>query len=168
MYLNFRVAGEMQLQRKFLGIADKIKDFREAFARIASDFYDGQKATFEAEGAFDGKKKWKKLNKDYKRWKESKGFDSNILVLEGTLKRAATEPNEKGSVFNIQKTKLEFGVNLPVNGWNLAMLHQTGTLNQTGTTKMPARKVIELSQKQKLRWVRIFRDWVQEITKARG
>lgn len=153
--LNFRVEGEVQLSRKFIKIADSFSDFREPFARMSSDYYAGEQETFANEGAFEGKPRWADLKGKYKKWRETHG--GKILVLTGALRSAATRPDAEGSVFNIENTRLEIGIDLPVNGWNLAALHQFGTRNN-----MPARKVVYLSQNQKLRWVRIFRDWVDQ------
>lgn len=151
--LRFEVSGQVQLSRNFDRLGGEIVDMLYPFTLISQDFYASQKSTFDAEGAFEGKKKWDALSPEYARWKDRKSAGTQLLVLSGRLKRSATTQYGEGSIFRLNTNRLEMGVDVPVNGWNLAVLHQFGT------RKMPVREVIRLSDKQKNRWVRIIRDW---------
>lgn len=157
--LNFRfeIMGQVQVSRVFDKIGDATANWRKPFGLISKDFYNTQRATFDAEGAHEGKPKWAEDSPRYKAWKASKGFSSKTLVLTGKLRGAATSPSAEGSVFNLGRQRLEMGVNLMVGGWNLAALHQFGTRD------MPAREVVRISSEQKKRWVRIIRDYFHSI-----
>lgn len=159
--LHFKVMGQVQLSRTFDELSLGVANLRKPFEKIKRDFYQTQKATFDAEGAYEGKSKWKQLDPAYKRWKEREYPSSGILVLDGTLKKAATSPNAKGSVSEVTNSSVALGVDIPINGWNLAALHQFGTKN------MPAREVIRLTSPQKKRWVRIMRDHFESIIRRR-
>ena len=159
LQLRFEIMGQVQLSRTFDRISLGVSNLRKPFGLIAKDFYHAQRATFDAEGAHEGKQKWQKLNPRYRAWKAKKYSGAKVLVLTGVLKRAATTPSAKGSVFKLGGRRLEMGVDLMVGGWNLAALHQFGT------SKLPAREVIRLSSAQKLRWVRIIRDYFHSIIK---
>lgn len=159
--LRFSVMGQVQLSRTFDQLSLGVANLRKPFEKIKRDFYQTQKATFDNEGAYEGKPRWKELKPEYKRWKERKYPSSQTLVLDGTLKRAATTPSSEGSVAEVTKDSVALGVDLPVNGWNLAALHQFGTKN------MPAREVIRLTSPQKKRWVRIMRDHFESIIRRR-
>ncbi|PIQ83887.1 MAG: hypothetical protein COV75_05100 [Candidatus Omnitrophica bacterium CG11_big_fil_rev_8_21_14_0_20_63_9] len=158
--LRFEVDGDVQLAREFRHIADSVQDFSLPLNRISKDFYDGQKATFDAEGGSEGKQQWASLSPVYADWKRQFFPGRPILVLKGNLRSAATDPQAAGAVHQVTPTEFRAGVNIPVNGWNLATLHQFGT------RKMPQRKVIHLSEPQKLRWVQIVRKWYHELTGA--
>ncbi len=151
--IRFDVQGERQISRRFLNVSHQLEDLSVPFNLISKDFYEGQRGTFEAEGAFEGKSRWAELSPRYKEWKERHYPDRPILVLTGKLREAATKPEAEGSLYRLEPTRLEMGVYIPVGGWNLASLHQFGT------SKMPARKIIKLTHLQRKRWIRIFRNW---------
>ncbi|MBT9144602.1 MAG: hypothetical protein DDT42_00444 [candidate division WS2 bacterium] len=163
--IKFSVEGDVQLSRTLFAVADDIKDFTVPFKMIADGgtlgkrtipgFYADQLKTFKKEGKHEGKPKWASLSPKYREWKKTHYPGKKILVRTGELKEATTTKTAKGSVFEQTKTLLRMGVNLPVGGWNLAMLHQKGT------RKMPAREVIKLSTRQKAGWVGMFRQWMR-------
>lgn len=158
--LRFSVMGDVQLSRYFDRLSTKVGDFTPAFKKITEDFYEGQSATFESEGAFEGKSKWPKLSPQYARWKSRNYPGKDMLVLRGGLKQAVTSPKARGSIYQETKTSLTMGAEIMVNGWNLVALHQFGT------RKMPARPVIELSNRQKKRWVDIIRNWHYDLIRG--
>ncbi|NOS67912.1 MAG: hypothetical protein HOO67_06165 [Candidatus Peribacteraceae bacterium] len=155
--LQFEVGGDVQLSRELRHISEGVKDFSVPLNLISRDFYEGQRATFEAEGAAEGKQKWPALSPAYRLWKDQRFPGRPLLVLRGNLSKAATDPKAPGAKHEVSKVQFRAGVDIPVNGWNLAALHQFGT------RRMPQRKVIQLSEPQKLRWVQIFRRWYYEL-----
>lgn len=161
LQLKFQVMGQVQLSRTFANISVGVGNLRKPFKRIADDFYQTQKATFNAEGAYEGKPKWKELSPEYQAWKSMRYGSTKILVLTGKLRDAATRPDAEGSVFKLGTQSLKMGVELMVGGWNLAALHQFGT------GRLPAREVVRLTSEQKKRWVRIVRDYFHSIIRKR-
>jgi len=160
--LSFTVFGEKQLNRFFDDFALGITNFKIPFSNISKDFYATQKQVFQREGAIEGRKAWAPLSSKYAEWKGANFPSRKILELSGDLKKASTTQNAKGSVFKLTNTLLEMGVNLNVGGWNLAELHQFGTKN------MPQRKVIDLTNKQKVRWTSIFSVYIQKLAEKSG
>jgi phage gpG-like protein len=157
--LRFNVMGQEQLSRTFNILQLGISNLKPALENIAKDFYTTQKGVFQSEGGYEGNPKWAKLSKEYKKWKDREHSGAKILELTGSLRKAATTKNAKGSVFNLEKNSLAMGVDLPVGGWNLAAIHQFGT------KRMPAREVIRLTNMEKNRWVRIFKDYIDTVIK---
>jgi len=159
LHFQYEVLGEKQVGFTFKELEVKVTDLREPFAEIAQDYYEGEEKTFDEEGAFEGKPSWTPLSEDYAKRKKMIWGDMPILVASGALKRAAVSNTADGSVFRLGKTDLAMGVNLPVGGWNLALLHQLGT------RKMPSREVIRITPPQEKRWIRSFRDFLWRKTK---
>lgn len=155
--LQFTVAGEKQIGLRFLDLGVKIKDLAEPLTAIGEDYLEAERSTFEAEGAFEGKSKWKPLSEKYLKFKRKKFGWTSILVASGKLHEAVTTKGAEGNIFRIGKLALELGVNLPVNGWNLGLLHQLGT------GKMDAREIIRISEPQRKRWIDHIRNFYYKI-----
>lgn len=153
------VTGEKQVGLRFLDLGVKINDLTEPLTSIGQDYLEAEKTTFEAEGAFEGKSKWKPLNKKYVEFKRKKFGWTSILIASGKLFEAVTTKGAEGNIFRIGKLALELGVNLPVNGWNLGLLHQLGT------DRMPAREIIRISEPQRKRWIDFIRNFYYKIEK---
>lgn len=154
---QFSVAGEKQVGLRFLDLAVKVNDLSEPFSQIGADYLESEKTTFDAEGAFEGKSKWKPLNEKYVKFKRKKFGWTSILVASGKLHEAVTTKGAEGNIFRIGKLALELGVNLNVNGWNLGLLHQLGT------AKMPAREIIRISEPQRKRWIDAIRNFYYKL-----
>lgn len=157
---RFNVMGVDQVSRLFDRIGNGVNDFTKPYKKISTDFYKSQDTTFKNEGNFEGKQKWQKLSKAYELWKRKKYGNQPILVLTGALRKAATKRNAFGSIFDLSPKSLLMGVDIDVNGWNLAALHQFGT------KKMPKREVIRISNVQKKRWVDFIRNYIHKLTKG--
>lgn len=153
--------GQEQLSRTFDKIGQGISNLRPAFENITKDFYTTQKGVFQGEGSFEDNPSWAKLSPAYKAWKDKNYPGKGILELTGRLKRAATSKDAMGSIYKLNNLALTMGVDIQVGGWNLAALHQFGT------SRMPAREVIRLTNMEKNRWVRIFRDYIFKLTEKK-
>ena len=141
---NFTVDGEQQL-RRWLDIAsDSVNDFTPIFEKLADDFRQTQEEVFKKEGANEGLPKWKPLSPRYKKWKTKYYPGRPILVLKGDLKRSLINKSDSKHIERIKKDSFEIGTKV-----NYAIFHQRGT------NKMPKRKVLDLSEPQKRRWIQI-------------
>ena len=156
---QFSVAGEKQVGLRFLDLGVKISNLTEPLQQIGDDYLEAERTTFEAEGAFEGKSRWKPLSDKYVAFKRKKFGWTSILIATGKLHSAVTTRGAEGNIFRIGKLALELGVNLPVNGWNLGLLHQLGT------GKMPAREIIRISEPQRKRWIDYIRNFYYKIEK---
>lgn len=156
---------DVQLSRVFTGLRRIPENLDEPLKLIEKDFYTGQKKTFLTQGAFEGKERWAALSPRYESRKAREFPGKPILVRTGALRRAATNPGDPNAIVNREGAGLEVGIGLRVpGGWNLGLLHQLGT---RAPHSMPIRKVIDLTKKQRARWVRIYRDFlVEEIDES--
>src|SRR4030065_2807147 len=142
--LTFDVDGERQLDRSLDILARNLTDFTEIFKEIAEDFRATQKKVFANSGAFDGLRRWAPLSRPYASWKMAHYGNKPILTLTGRLRKSLTQKGAPSHIERITARTLEIGTD-----------HGIGMLHQRGTRKMPKRKVIELSDSQKRRWVNI-------------
>lgn len=147
------VLGETQLDRAIQGRIRATSDLSPAFERIADDFEETQDQQFDREGAGEGNPRWAVLSSKYAEWKARHYPGARILTATGKLRDALT--GGSGSVRKVDPLRLEVGGSITVGKgrrWDLGALHQTGTRH------MPARKVVNLSRRQRHRWMRIFTD----------
>ncbi len=145
--LTFQVAGEEQVSRSFSKFAEDIQDAREPFTEIAQDFKEIEQRQFDSEGAA-GSGGWAPLSPNYAVWKARWHPGARLLVLSGLMKESLATGNS-WTIEEIEPLSLRLGTRLPFAIWH-----------QTGTTKMPARKPIQLSETDKTRWHKIFQAWL--------
>ncbi len=159
--LTFEVAGDIQLARSFSRFADDVKDLSEAFTEIAQDFHQTvEKKQFESEGSY-GSGGWKPLSdnpagKGYATWKARNFPGRSLLVQTGLLKGSLMGENPYG-IEDIQPLQLKVGTKL-----EYALYHQKGT------SKMPARPVIDLTEADKTRFTKIIHKHLVEQAKEAG
>ena len=142
--IRFEIANEVQFSRAFETAGEQLKDLSKPFGLMADDFYQTMVNVFEAEGAFEERTKWQDLSPAYARWKERHYPGRKILELTGRMKDSLINRSMSDSVLEITPSEMSVGTRVPY-----AIFHQTGT------PKMPMRKIIELTEAQKLRWVHI-------------
>jgi len=145
---KINVLGEAQLARALQGRIRACSDLSPAFGRIADDFFETQGRQFDAEGGFEGNPAWTPLNRAYAERKARTHPGAKILTRTGRLRSALT--GGPGSIREIQPLRMTMGGSILVGRWDL------GSLHQTGTKKMPARKPINLTMRQRHRWMRMI------------
>jgi len=154
--LNFEIDGEQQLSRFFELAGNIIADYRSIFEQWGNDFRQTQENVFASEGAFEGRAKWQALSPKYAEWKSLYYPGQPILTRSGELRTSLT--SEGGDhVFDYKETEMWIGTSI-----GYAIFHQRGTY------KMPKRKVVELTDPQKKRWVDIARQVTWEDMQALG
>lgn len=146
---RFEVAGEVQFSRALETIGTAPKDLSEPFEFMANEFYDTMSSVFAAEGAFEERTRWQDLSPAYGKWKTRYFPGRKILERSGRMRRSLTVRGDSDSILNIGREELQIGTKVPY-----AMKHQTGT------RWLPMRKIVELTQAQKLRWVHILHSWL--------
>lgn len=144
--LQIKVDGLEGIQNKMKVVEAEIKDFTSVFHLIADDFRRTEKYKFEAEGAYDGAKKWEALSPKYAERKQKEVGHKKILEYSGKLKKSLTNKGDANHTLIIKPTKMEIGTRVKVKGWNLARLHHHGT------RRLPERKIIELTDVMVKRW----------------
>ena len=143
MQLKFEIAGEKQVSRFFDVAVDSISDFSPVYSKIADEFRETQDKVFNAEGSFEGRARWAPLTKGYKNWKDANFPGKPILTLTGDLRRSFVKGG-KNHVYDVTEKELSVGSKDPK-----AMFHQLGT------KLAPQRKIVEITEPQKTRWVKI-------------
>ena len=152
--ITVETIGEERFIRGFNRIGQEIKDFREPFQEISEDFYRREKSVFAREGDPVG---FKPLSKAYAKWKSQRYPGKKIMQLVGRLIKsltAADQAEAQDSIKRIKKTWAEFGTQVPY-----AHRHQMGTVG------MPKRMIVQLTEKDKVRWGRIIHEWAMKVIK---
>jgi len=144
--LKFQVVGEKQFDRAIRGLEDIPQDLSPVFEMISEDFRKTEAEQFEKEGSHEGNQKWADLSPKYAIVKAFKWGAVPILTASGKMRDSLTVKGAEGHVNDITAQVMTIGTDI-----GYAIFHQMGTY------KMPARKPIELSDKQKTRWGRITR-----------
>ena len=151
--LTFEIVGEEQIKRSFSRFAENVNNATEPFKEIAADFKKIEQNQFESEGSYGGGS-WAELSKNYSEWKAKNFPGAKILVLSGLMRESLIGENPY-YVENIQPLYMEVGTRVPY-----AIYHQQGG------SKLPQRKIINLTEDDKTRWVKIFQAWlVREANK---
>lgn len=151
--VRFEVANEVQFSRAFENFSSRIADLTEPFREIQLEFYDTMANVFAAEGAFEDRTKWAELSPNYRAWKQRKFPGRKILELTGKLKSSLITSGSEGNVSVVTPTEMSVGTTIPY-----AIYHQKGT------SRMPMRKIIHLTQEQKLRWVHIIHKYLYGLS----
>lgn len=147
--IKVNVLGEMQLARRLQGRMRASSDLSPAFERIADRFFGMQKRIFDAEGGFEGNPKWAPLTAAYAEQKARTHPGAKILTRSGKLRAALT--GGSGSIREVDPLRMAVGGSVIVGKgrrWDL------GSLHQTGTRKMKARKPINLTRRFRHRVMR--------------
>lgn len=155
--LDWEVAGERQIARRFAHLAIAITNFRKPLARMARDvIYPEIKNQFGSEGDPD----WSALSKRYAAWKQRHHPGKPKLVITGKLRASLTGRKATGSIYQLTKEQLVIGTSLktPDGDWNLGRIHQEGAPRAS----IPARPMMRLRASAQTQAVQIFADWLYQ------
>lgn len=154
--LNIDVMGDVQLSRGFSRFAEDVKDLSEPFREIVRQFKGIEQKQFNTEGGY-GSGGWKPLAPSTVEHKEREGFSAKILVRTGLLMESLTGESP-WTIAEVRPLELRLGTKL-----EYALLHQKGT------SRMPARPVIDLTEKDKMDFMKtIQRYLVKNMKKEFG
>lgn len=123
-----KVTGTKQVYERMAGMAKRAGDFSSVFRWAQRELEEANRHNFASQGATSGAP-WMPLDNEYARWKLSEYGPLPTLIRTGDLYRDVTFLH--GPPNRIGKHQATFGTNLPY-----AKFHQSGTW------KMPARKII--------------------------
>lgn len=113
-----------EIQNKFKKLA-QVVDGREITRKVANVLLQEAEAAFDNEKSPEGEP-WVKLNQDYKKRRYNKGYTGNILQVTGDL---------------VKSLNIDYGDNFAMIGAS----EPYGQYHQLGTSKMPARPFLGLS-----------------------
>lgn len=143
------VDGVPQVAR-VLGVkADAVKDLRPVWDDIADDFRKREGQLWASEGSVQGMGGWVPLNPKYAAWKAANGFGNKILVKAGRLRASMTDPTSSDHIQHKTPTGLEIGTFVPY-----AIYHQRGT------SKMPRRPIVRITDAARKGWVRMIHKFI--------
>lgn len=139
--ISLEIDGEAQFDRVFRRFDAHLSDLRPVWEAVRDEFWEIEKEQFQSGGAAGASGKWKPLSPKYEAQKVNKY--GTFALLAGTL--IATEALYKSmtrqtgdSIVDIQKDGIAIGTKLPY-----AKYHQRGI------GRLPQRKIIDFSEKQK-------------------
>lgn len=139
--IQLQFSGEKRLTRRLHAMETAVQDARPVWDVLRDRFVANMARTFAAEGGVSGR--WKPLSPAYGRWKAQAYPGTKILVRSGDLMRSFT-------------TDLAIDIREPhmmVVGSDVGY----GLFHQRGTKKMPQRKMVDLSEYERQKWVTLIR-----------
>lgn len=137
--LQIEVLGEDVVSRRLLRFSEHVEDARPAFRKIAAMLEAAALKRFESEGAFGGEP-WAPLAESTLRGKDgSKG----ILVDSGRLRASLTQETAPDAIRVLLPQSMQWGSSV-----------EYGKFHQSGTGRMPRRRVVKLPEAVKRAIVR--------------
>lgn len=141
--LSFEVAGEQQLSMAVTRVTRGVDDMRPLWEMFRTSFIEQEQHTFDAGTG------WPPLSPTYAAWKAAH-YGTPPLVLTGALRDSLTGGG--GFVYRAAPKSLAIGSEVPYGGYH-----------QTGTSKMPARKPIQMDELFGRVWARDAGRYLQRI-----
>jgi len=135
---SFSIDGVEEFSRAFNRIEERFTDFRSLWPEVAKEFYRAEIEQFQTEGAAGGAGTFSALSPAYAKYKAVKFPGKTILRRTDSLFESLTSADAPGAVFRPVESELTIGTSVP-----------SGIYHQRGTSRMPSRKPISLSQEQK-------------------
>jgi phage gpG-like protein len=142
--ITLDVFGDVQLDRQLLRFQEAFSDLSPAFEVLADDFLTVNKRQFDSEGGNSGT--WAPLAPATVR---RRGSAHPILNEHGDLRESLTQRGGKGSVRTVGPHELFVGTDV-----DYAHFHQSGT------SRMPRRRPVELTAADRTRWVKSLQRFV--------
>jgi len=157
--VNYRVDKVIENIKKIVDLSRNLEPVLlqirgESSSKNTDTIIGGINAQFISQGSFFGSK-WKALNKNYFHKKMKKYPGKTILRASDKLYKSVTVTNSTGNVENLTWTRLIWGVSedkIPYANYHM-----------TGTKKMPARKFLGITDRQRLQWKRLIGIYLTEV-----
>lgn len=150
--ITMTIMGEKQLARGFSRFGEGIKDLRPVFEEIHADFVRIEREQFASEGGRSGQR-WQALSATYAEWKAKRFPGMPILQLTGGLLGDMTD----GLKVSMDPMLLVMEPSLDRALWH-----------QKSTARMPARKVVALTEADKRGWVKLIHSFIYRKAKEAG
>lgn len=143
MLLTLDVFGDVQLRRRLLRWAEGAEDMSPAFESVSDDFLEIERRQFDSEGSF-ASVGWAALSEPYRSIKSILYPGKGILEATGALRGSLAERGP-GHVREIRSDEMFVGTEVP-----------HAAHHQSGTSKMPQRRPVELRETDRRRWMQIL------------
>jgi phage gpG-like protein len=142
--VSIDVFGEKQVERELLRLSDAATDMRPASARFMEYMRSVERSQFDSEGG-TGSGGWAPLKPRTVAQKAARGLDPRILRAHDSLRKSLTNKSHGNHVERISADEFFFGTRDP-----------KAKFHQGGTRRMPARRVIDLSERNRRAVVKII------------
>lgn len=134
--VNVQVVNDKELIAAFNEVLRHVSNLETVWKIVEPGFRQIMREQFDSEGAAGRSGKWKPLSPGYAKQKRLQYGDKPILQATNRLERSLTGRTGDSLVI-INRQSVSFGTSVPY-----------ATFHQTGTAKMPRRKIIDLSDDQ--------------------
>lgn len=151
LVVTFTMLGDAVLARGISRYGDAVRDFSPVWDQIRNDFHRIEGEQFATEGARSGSP-WAPLSPTYEAWKQKHFPGRPILQLTGMMW------GEFGVGVGMQTT---------IEPMKLTMTPsmQRAIYHQQGTRTMPRRKVVDLTEEDKMGWMKMIHNYVYDKAK---
>lgn len=150
---TFNVAGLQEIKTGIERFSEGVSDLTPAWEDIRDLFWDIEGGQFDAEGQ-GGDGPWAPLSPTYANWKAIH-YGTPILELTGALRQSLTGGG--GAEVEIGPMSLKVGSSIPY-----------GIFHQYGTSRMPARKPIDLTHENQMAMMKALQRQMLIISERGG
>jgi phage gpG-like protein len=144
MRIQLDTFGDVQLDRQLVRFQERVTDLSPALELLADDFLDINRRQFDSEGGNSAG--WAPLAASTV---SSRGSAHPILVEHGDLRASLTQRGGKGAIREVGPHELFVGTDI-----GYAQYHQRGT------ARMPRRRPVEFTRRDRERWVKSLQRFV--------
>lgn len=155
-FLRVEVLGTVQLSRALSRFGATIEDWRPLWRDLGAELRAIEETAFATEGATVEGGGWEPLSPAYAQWKATHHPGRPILELTGALKESLTRLGGD-HIERYNRRSMVFDTRDPKALWH-----------QLGTSKMPARSPVGLSEADKRRITRNALRWVVSMERGAG
>lgn len=146
--LRIEVAGEVQLHRAITRFTAGVSDLSPLWPDVLTEFRSIEAEQFDTRGHGE----WAPLSPTYASWKARNYPGRSLLVREGELRDSLT--SDKGADVKMAPLELRIGTRVKHAGFH-----------QLGTSRMPARKPIDLREPDKQRLMRVVQRYLVNLSR---
>jgi len=138
--------GDTQIDRTLLRMSMDVADARPAWEVLAGKFARAERKQFSSEGGY-ASGGWAPLSPKYAAWKQRHFPGKPILERTGALKESLTQ-----RPFGVEVLEPEFMV--------VGSGIDYGAYHQQGTSRMPQRRPVELTEADRRAWVNVIQRFI--------
>lgn len=148
LIVTFTMLGDVVLARGISRYGDAVRDFSPVWDQIRIDFHRIEEEQFSSEGARSGHP-WAPLSPTYEAWKTKHFPGRSILQLTGQM---------------WGEFAVGVGMQTEITPMKLTMepSMQRAVYHQQGTRTMPQRKVVDLTEEDKMGWIKMIHNYIYD------
>lgn len=144
MRITCSIDGIEEMDRRLLRFSEKARDLSDAWDEVADVIMEGESRLFDTQGRA-GAGGWAALAPATVADKARRGADPRVLHDSGALRASLTERGASGQVLEVRPDGLRFGTSVAY-----------AAFHQHGTSRMPARPPLRLSETTRRKVVKVI------------